>query len=53
MAASDDTGSAAPTSLHEVDDSTSAVKLVRDDSPFLPGLQISLLAGDAGHFLFK
>jgi hypothetical protein len=39
-------------SLSEVDGVTGAVRAVVDDSPFLPGLQIALLAGDARLFLF-
>jgi hypothetical protein len=39
-------------SLSEVDGVTGAVRAVVDDSPFLPGLQIVLLAGDARLFLF-
>ena len=43
----------APSALYEVNSETGAVAVVVDDAPFLPGLQISLLAGDARLFLFK
>ena len=41
-----------PPSLNEVDGVTGAVRPAVDDAPFLPGLQIALLAGDARLFLF-
>jgi len=36
-----------------VDGRTGAVAAVVDDAPFMSGLQISLLAGDARLFLFS
>lgn len=48
-----DDGSTAAVSLHEVDSSTGQARPVVDDSPFMPGLQLSLLAGDARLFLFN
>lgn len=45
-------GTAAKTMM-EVDPSTGAVSEALDDSPFLPGFQVSLLAGDARLFTWQ